>query len=172
MIELREGDFDDYDPDDDWYDDGPWDDDDDYDREPDPEDWEIARSYEELYEHEEKVHGGGECDCRPSLLLRFSWRAQAAWRWLTARWYRLRYSARQPWTLRLGPAEVTVRLQANRSCGACADRGWFYSKGTVNPLPMPPGYDGVSLCGCGTAIAKLADSRRVVRQMKKEGPPF
>lgn len=65
MIELREDDFDDwdedgYDPDDDWYDE-------DYDREPDPEDWEIARSYEELYEHEEKVHGGQECNCKAPL---------------------------------------------------------------------------------------------------------
>lgn len=169
MIELREGDFDDYDPDDDWYDDGPWDD---LDDEPDPEDAEIARAYEEDWEHRDKKHGGAECDCRPSPWAR-SWRLRhRVTGWFAGSYWRVRYSARQPWTLRLGPAEVTVRLQANRSCGACADRGWFYSKGTVNPLPMPPGYDGVSLCGCGTAIAKLAGSRRAVRAMRKEGPPF
>lgn len=169
MTELREDDFDDWDED--GYDPDDWDDEY-YDREPDPEDWEIARSYEEDWEHREKKHGGGECDCRPPLRPRL-WRLRLrVTGWFAGIYWRVRYSARQPWTLRLGPAEVTVRLQANRSCGACADRGWFYSRGTVNPVPMPPGYDGVSLCGCGTAIAKLAGSRRAVRAMRKEGPPF
>lgn len=45
---------------DDAYDDDDWD-------EPDPEDAEIARSYEEYYEHCEQVHGGEHCNCRTPL---------------------------------------------------------------------------------------------------------
>lgn len=165
MIDLTGEDCDDYSQDDDWYDD------DAYEREPDPEDAEIARSYEEYYEHCETAHGGGECDCRPSLYAREMWRVRDAGRWLAGLWYRSRCAIRQPWTLRLPGAEITIRLRP-RHCGACGGRGWFYSKTGIDPHPMPPGYDGVSLCGCGTAIGKLADSRRAVRQMRREGPPF
>src|SRR6266566_2922664 len=62
--------------DDDYDDDGDWRDYDDDDREPDPEDAEIARSYAEHYEHCERKHGGGECDCRPPLWLSLKEKAQ------------------------------------------------------------------------------------------------
>jgi hypothetical protein len=111
----------------------------------------------------------GQCDCRPGRRERLMWRLRDFAGWFPAAWYQARRAARQPWTLRIPGAEVTVRLRP-RHCGACAGRGWFYSKTGIDPCPMPPGYDGVSLCGCGTAIGKLADSRRAVRQMRKEMP--
>ena len=161
--EIADEDYDDYSQDDDWYDD------DDYDRDPDPEDYEIARSYEELYAHQEKAHGGHQCDCRPSAPERLAWRLRDLAGWFPGTWYRARYAVHQPWTVRILGAEVTVRLHP-RECGACSGRGWFYSKTGIDPLPMPPGYDGVCLCGCGTAIGKLAGSRRAVRRMRKETP--
>jgi hypothetical protein len=89
-------------------------------------------------------------------------RLAARWRYLTAR----------PVTLRLGRLEFTLRWR--HPCDACASRGWSYSKGSLNPVPMPEGYDGVSLCGCGNAIGSLAASRAYVRgfdhRMRKEGP--
>lgn len=85
MADDGDEDYEGYDPDDDWYDD-------DYDREPDPEDAEIARSYEEYYEHCEKAHGGGECRCRPSLRARLMPRLRdIAW-WFPRTWYRARYA--------------------------------------------------------------------------------
>lgn len=160
-----EDDYDDgYDPDDDWYDDR-----DDY-REPDPEDAETARAYEELYEHEERAHGGGPCTCRPSLWAR-SWHLrQRAAGFVPGLWYRLRHALRQPWTIRVPGAEITVRLRP-RSCGACGGRGWNYSLIPGRPDDRPPGYNGVGLCGCGAAIGKLAESRRELRKGRNE-PPF
>lgn len=157
-----------YDPDDDWYDDR-----DDY-REPDPEDYEIARAYGEHAEHCEKVHGGGDCDCRPSVFRRLAWRVQRAAGRLVTAWWRARYAVDNPWTLRAGPAEITIRLNRHRSC-ACGGRGWFYHKTGIDPMPMPEGYDGVSLCPCGSVIGQLADSRRVVRKTARHDrnePPF
>jgi hypothetical protein len=149
--------------DDDWYDD---------DRpEPDPEDGDIARAYEEHYEHLDAVHGGGECDCRPSLGERLAWRAQDAARWLRGTGYRLTAATWGPRTLRIGPAEITVRLRADRGCGACQGRGWFYTMGPKPEFPVPAGYNGAALCGCGSAIGKLAETRRKMRQYSDE-PPF
>lgn len=165
MPELTDEDYDDYDQDDDdWYDD-----DDDY-REPDPEDAEIARSYAELAEHEEKAHGGGQCDCAPSRRERMVWRLRDIGRWFPGTLYRARYAARQPWTVRLFGAEITVRLRP-RDCGACGGRGWAYSLDPGRADDRPPGYNGASLCGCGSAIARLADSRRMLRRTRND-PPF
>lgn len=153
---------DDYTGDYDCYDDDPY--------EPEPEgDWEQAEAYYRLAEHEEKVHMGQPCDCHPSALSLLGYRLRTIAGWFPGVYWKARYASRQPWTLRLGPVEVTVRPQAGRSCGACSGRGWFYSIGTVSPVP-PPGCSGVSLCGCGSAIRKLADSRRAVRRMRKEVP--
>ena len=77
-------------------DDGDWRDyDDDY-REPDPEDADIARAYEEHYEHLDTVHGGGECDCRPSLAERLARRARDAASWLRGARSRRQYSDEPP----------------------------------------------------------------------------
>jgi hypothetical protein len=54
---------------------------------PDETDYEFERAYEEHIEHCEAVHGGGDCDCRPSVLQRLGWRIRD-----TAR--RLRYRTR------------------------------------------------------------------------------
>lgn len=153
-----------YEPDDDWFDD-------DYDdREPDSEDAEIARAYAEHYEHCERKHGGGECDCRPSRLMLLSGAART-------KAERLYWNARtkvtaplwQPVTVRIGPAEITLRMRPGRRCH-CSGRGWFYTK-TGEPDLRPEGYNGVGLCGCGAAIAKLAADRRAIRQAQNE-PPF
>jgi hypothetical protein len=161
------GDWDEYDgqePDDDWYDDD--------DRpEPDPEDYEIAREYEEYAEHCDTVHNGGECDCRPSLAGRLARRAQDAARRLRGIGYRLTAATREPRTLHIGPAEITARLRADRSCGACGGRGWFYTMTPKPEHPIPPGYNGAALCGCGSAIGKLAETRRYLRRTNDE-PPF
>lgn len=153
-------DADDYDEPDDYYDDEPW-------REPDPEDHEIAKAYEEHYEHCERVHGGGECDCRPSRLTQ-------AWQGTVRRASGLRRQAQafvgQMHTVRIGPLELTARFRPPHRCGACGGRGWFYTKGAA-PEPMPEGYNGAALCGCGSAITRLTESRRYIRKMRKE-PPF
>lgn len=156
--------YDDQDPDDDWYDD-------DDQPERDPEDYEIARAYEEEAEHCEQVHGGGECDCRPSLRDRLAGRASdAAWRAANAR-DRLAKAMRGIYTVRLGRAELTLRLNADRACGACGGQGWAYSLDRSRPDDRPPGYNGVGLCGCGSAIGKLAGTRRYLRSTLRE-PPF
>jgi len=152
-------------------DDGDWRDRDDDDREPDPEDYEIARSYEEHAEHCETVHGGGECDCGPSLAARAWQAARDIGNWLRSPWWRLKAATWHPWTLRLGPVEVTLRLRANRKCGACGGRGWDYSLTSKPEHPIPPGYNGAALCPCGSATARLADSRRYLRERRDE-PPF
>lgn len=162
--DWREDDDEDREPDDDWYDD------DDY-REPDPEDGDIARAYEEHYEHLDTVHGGGECDCRPSLADRLSRRAEDAAYWLRGIRNRMAAATRRPCTLRLGPAEITVRLSAGRACGACGGRGWSYGLDRSRPDERPPGYNTVSLCGCGAAIGQLAETRRYLRSTDK-APPF
>ena len=152
--------------------DGDWHDDrDDY-REPDPEDADIARAYEEHYEHLDAVHGGGECDCRPSLAARVSQAARGAVYWAASRtWWPVKRASRHPWTLRAGPVELTLRLRADRRCGACGGRGWNYSLTPTPEHPIPPGYNGAALCGCGSAIGKLAETRRYLRSTDKE-PPF
>jgi hypothetical protein len=62
--------------------------------EPDPEDAEIARSYEEYYEHCDAKHGGGQCDCRPGLVERSKWAVVQRFRdW---RWRRHGYSDEPP----------------------------------------------------------------------------
>jgi hypothetical protein len=151
-------------------DDGDWRDYDD-DREPDPEDADIARAYEEYAEHLDKVHGGGECDCRPSLAARASQAARDIARWLAGPWWRLKAATRHPWTLRIGPVEVTLRLHADRKCGACGGKGWFYTLTPKPEHPIPPGDNGAALCGCGSATAALAETRRYLRQALRE-PPF
>lgn len=78
-------------------------------------------------------------------------------------------------TLRLGRIEITLRRRSADPCSACTGRGWFYTKGTLNPLPPPPGYDGVALCGCGTATDQINDTRRELRQELRRlqtQPPF
>lgn len=49
--------------------------------------------------------------------------------------------------------EVTapIRIRPARRCGACADRGWFYTIGALDAVPPPDGCTGVALCGCGIA---------------------
>jgi hypothetical protein len=155
----------DQEPDDDWYDDPR----DDY--EPDPEDGDIARAYEEHFEHLDTVHNGGECDCRPSLAERLARRARDASNWLHGIRCRVTVATWRPCTLRVGTVEVTVRLRADRGCGACSGRGWFYTLGTKPDHPIPPGHDGAALCGCGSAIGKLAETRRYLRSARDE-PPF
>jgi hypothetical protein len=155
--EQYEPDFDD-DRDDDW-------------REPDGDDYEIAKAYEEEAAHRETVHGGGECDCRPSLLDRLTWHASDMARRAGNARARLTIAMHGIYTLRIGRAEVTLRLNADRRCGACGGRGWAYSLDRSGQDDRPPGYNGVSLCGCGSAIGKLADTRRYLRSTWDE-PPF
>jgi hypothetical protein len=139
--------------------------------EPDPEDAEIAKAYEEHAEHCERVHDGGECNCRPSLAERASQLANSVVCRLWGIRNNLTAAARRPCTLRAGPAEVTIRLRADRGCDACSGRGWFYTM-TPNPeFPVPEGYNGAALCGCGSAIGKLAETRRAMRHARDE-PPF
>lgn len=151
---------------DDWYED---DDDRGGYREPDPEDYEIERSYAELAEHCERKHGGGVCDCRPARLALIWWatvyKLRSAWGWARSVPWRLR----SPHTARVGPFEVTLRVSP-RPCSACGGRGWFYTKGCLDPAPMPEGHDSASLCGCGSAIARLAEDRACVRRAQKEAP--
>jgi hypothetical protein len=167
MTDIDDYEDDTYDPGDDWYDDER---DGIVDYEPDGEDYEIARSYAEHYEHCERRHGGGECNCRPSLLL-LAYGAVA--RKLQSAWWQARslpWRLREPRTVRIGPAEITLRFKP-RDCMACRGKGWFYTKTGIDPDPMPEGYDGVGLCGCGASITRLAEDRRIVRQAQKE-PPF
>ena len=161
MTDLYDEDYDE--PDGDWYARD--------DREPDPEDAEIAKEYYELEQHCEEKHGGGECTCRPSpLALWWQWNVTHRLHRLGDVRYRVRYAARQPWTIRLLGAELTIRLRP-RECGACGGKGWAYSLDRSRPDDRPPGYNGVSLCGCGSAITRLADSRRYLRRTRN-GPPF
>ncbi len=151
--------------------------DDDYDNdpqddyEPEPEDSEIARAYGEYADHCDQVHGGRQCDCRPSLAERMRSAAREKVYAALGTWYRLKAAARRPWTLRIGPAEVTVCLRADRSCGACSGRGWFYTLDRSREDDRPPGCNGTALCGCGSAIGKLAETRRYLRSARDE-PPF
>ena len=85
----QEPDEDDW-PDDDWYGD------DDRGPERDPEDADIERSYEEYWEHRDTVHGGGECDCRPSLAERLARRVRHAANWLRGIRNRQQYSDEPP----------------------------------------------------------------------------
>jgi hypothetical protein len=156
---------DDQDEPDDDYDDhrGSW--------EPDPEDGAIAEAYYLEAEHRDEVHGGGPCDCLPSPAERISRLASSAVSRLWGIRNRLAAATCQPWTLRAGPAEVTVRLNAGRRCGACGGQGWRYSLIPGRPDLMPPGFNDVGLCGCGAAISQLAGARREMRRTRDE-PPF
>lgn len=148
---------DDYEPDpDDFWDDGP---------DPDPADYEESRAYAEHVQHCEDAHGGGDCNCRPSRLDVLRLTAGNAARRVRSAWTAVTW---MPHILRLGPVVVAVRFR--RPCGACSGRGWFHSKGGLNPVPAPPGYDGVALCGCGTAIDRLSDSRRYLKAESKRAP--
>jgi hypothetical protein len=69
--------------------------------------------------------------------------------------------------LRLGRLELTIRVRPSKPCGACSGDGWFYTKGTSTPVPPPPGYDGVALCGCGTATDRVNDTRRELRRARR-----
>jgi hypothetical protein len=75
------------------------------------------------------------------------------------------------YTVRLGRAEITLRLNADRECGACGGKGWMYTLSGAETDPIPPGYNGASLCPCGSATGALADSRRYLRERRDE-PPF
>jgi hypothetical protein len=72
--------------------------------------------------------------------------------------------------LRLGRIEVALRIRPACPCQACSGRGWFHTKGTLNPVPAPPGYDGVALCGCQAAVDQLADTARSMRRYRREAP--
>ncbi len=139
--------------------------------EPDPEDAETARAYHEEAEHRDTVHGGGECDCRPSLRDRLTWLVGDTARRAGNARARLAIAMRGIYTVRAGRAEVTLRLNADRACGACGGRGWQYSLDRSRQDDRPPGYNGVGLCGCGSAIAQLASTRRYLRSAWDE-PPF
>lgn len=141
------------------------------DYEPDPEDAEIACAYEEEAEHRETVHGGGECTCLPSLRDRLAWRAEDTARRIGDARAHLAMAARGTYTVRIGRAEFTLRLNADRTCGACGGEGWRYSLIPGRPDLRPPGYNDVGLCGCGSAIGKLAGTRRFLRGARND-PPF
>jgi hypothetical protein len=164
------GDYDEQDDDqeEDDYDD--WGDDDDY-PEPDGADSEIARSYEEYDEHCDTVHGGGHCDCRPSARQLIAQRAAGAARWLHGIKVQVTVATWGPHTLRIGPAELTVRARADRGCGACQGRGFLYTLTPKPEHPIPPGHNGAALCGCGSATAQLAATRRWLRRELMK-PPF
>jgi hypothetical protein len=101
---------------------------------------------------------------RPGVLGRLAARLTAG----LAAWPRLA-------AVRIGPVELAVRVRRSGPCGACAARGWFYTKGGLDPVPRPDGYDGVSLCGCGTALTQLAERQRRDRQYRRRSrrePPF
>jgi hypothetical protein len=161
----------DWDEDDGQEPDDDWDDDDPTGPERDPEDYEISREYDEYYAHRAVVHDGGECTCLPSLAEVLARRGQQAVNWLRGVRNRLTVATRTPCTVRIGPAEITVRLRADRGCGACQGRGWFYTMTPKPEFPVPAGYNGAALCGCGSAIGKLAEARRYLRRTDKE-PPF
>jgi hypothetical protein len=131
--------------------------------EPDPEDSAIEQAHYEEAEHREQVHGGRPCDCRPSLRDRLTWLAGNARA-------RLAMAMRGIYTVRVGRAEFTLRLDAGRTCGACGGRGWAYSLDRSRTDDRPAGYNGVGLCGCGSAIASLADTRRYLRSALRESP--
>jgi hypothetical protein len=165
-----------YDPADDWRDEDdedqePDDDDrDDYGHEPDEPEWDSIDSAE-YWNHRDEAHGGEECDCGSLLRERLTARASSAYRRLTDPWRRLNSATRHPWTLRAGPVELTLRLRADRRCGACGGRGWNYSLTAKPEHPVPPGYNGAALCGCGSAIGKIAETRRCLRRTDNL-PPF
>jgi hypothetical protein len=54
---------------------------------PEP-DWGYREWTEEGARHREEVHGGGDCDCRPSLIARASQAARDIGNWLASPWKR------------------------------------------------------------------------------------
>ncbi|WP_432184869.1 hypothetical protein [Streptomyces tendae] len=71
--------------------------------------------------------------------------------------------------MRIGPFEIIIRRRHNGPpCGACQGRGLFHTKGAADKYPAPEGYDGVALCGCGTAHDRLADQARESRRWRRE----
>lgn len=72
--------------------------------------------------------------------------------------------------MRIGPFEIVIRRRRTGSpCGACQGRGLFHTKGGMDKYPAPEGYDGVTLCGCGTAVDLLADVWRNRRRRERQG---
>ncbi|MDT0472992.1 hypothetical protein RM863_12745 [Streptomyces sp. DSM 41014] len=70
--------------------------------------------------------------------------------------------------MRIGPFEIIIRRRRTGSpCGACQGRGLFHTLGGMDKYPAPKGYDGVALCGCGTAHDRLADLRRERRRNER-----
>lgn len=71
--------------------------------------------------------------------------------------------------MRIGQFEIIVRRRrTGPPCGACQGRGLFHTKGILDKYPAPEGYDGVTLCGCGTAHDRLADTARERRRWQRE----
>ncbi|WP_141576086.1 hypothetical protein [Actinomadura sp. WMMA1423] len=86
---------------------------------------------------------------------------------------RLTYDLDEPRRLRRGcralprllsKIAAPIRLRRAEPCGACADRGWFYTVGTAEKFPPPDGCSGVAVCGCGAAEHQGRTSRRLVRR--------
>jgi hypothetical protein len=77
--------------------------------------------------------------------------------------------------VKIGRLEIALRIRPASRCQACSGRGWSHTKGTLNPLPAPEGYDGVSLCPCAAAVDRLADSQQAMRRYDRRArhePPF
>lgn len=126
-------------------------------QEPDMADLEHLTFLRAEAEHFDKKHPNGVCNCKTRLRNRLrDARNRAAW------------VIRQMHTIRIGPVELTVRYRPPAKCGACEGRGWFYTRSSAEQFPA--GYNGASLCGCGSAVAALARSRRNLRASMKEAP--
>jgi hypothetical protein len=71
--------------------------------------------------------------------------------------------------MRIGSFEIIIRRRrTGPPCGACQGRGLFHTLGGMDKYPAPEGYDGVALCGCGTAHDRLADNARARRRSERE----
>jgi hypothetical protein len=71
--------------------------------------------------------------------------------------------------LSVGRFQIAFRRRPAAPCSACEGHGWFHTKG--GPVrPAPPGYDGVALCPCGTAVYQLAEGARTVRRARGHAP--
>ncbi|NEA22630.1 hypothetical protein [Actinomadura bangladeshensis] len=66
--------------------------------------------------------------------------------------------------------EITTPIRIRRAapCGACADRGWFYTIGTQRQMPPPVNCSGVALCGCGAAEHHTRGTRRNRRRTTRQ----
>lgn len=63
-----------------------------------------------------------------------------------------------------------VQIRKARPCGACADRGWFYTIGATGPdaITPPDGCSGVALCSCAAAALRARDIRRSHRRLYRQ----